>query len=118
MAAPLKVPIAETALRSHEKSQPTSKESVAAMLERYKSNLIANWLEQTWCTLKLTSFTLVSNPEPQGHLLKLVDDTGACLARLKVSLKDSNETPSPAAVAHGNLRRTQSYSAAMLIRDF
>jgi hypothetical protein len=41
----------------------------------------------------------------------------ARLARLKVSLKDSNATPSLAAVAHGKLRQTQSYSAASLIHD-
>jgi hypothetical protein len=35
MAAPLKVPIAGTALRSHEKSKPTSEQSVTVILKRY-----------------------------------------------------------------------------------
>jgi hypothetical protein len=52
-----------------------------------------------------------------GHLPRLVDDLVARLGRLKMSSKDGEATPSPAAVEHGKLRRTQGYSSAMLIHE-
>jgi hypothetical protein len=53
MAALLTVPIAQTVLRSHETSQPTSKEGVAAILTRRKVLLIQNWLARATKTPQL-----------------------------------------------------------------
>jgi len=116
MAAPLTVPMAQTALRSHEKSQPTSKESVAAILKRCKTSLIAAWLTRTKKTPELNHLHL-SDEERTGHLPKLVDDLVVRLGRPKLPDKDSDAIASPAAIAHGKLRRTQGYSSAMLIHE-
>ena len=73
MAAPLTVPIEQTALRSHEKSQPTSMESVAAILKRCKPSLVAAWLTRAKNTPQLNHLHL-SDEHRTGHLPKLVDD--------------------------------------------
>jgi len=44
MADSIADPNAQTPLRSHEKSQPTRNDSVASILKRYKTDLIADWL--------------------------------------------------------------------------
>jgi hypothetical protein len=116
MSAPLSVPIAQTALRSHEKSQPTSKESVAAILKRCKATLIADWLTRTKKTPQLNHLNL-SDEERTGHLPRLVDDLVVCLGRPKLPDKDSDAAASPAAIQHGKLRRKQGYSSAMLIHE-
>ena len=116
MAAPRTVPIEETALRSHEKSQPTSKESVAAILKRCKDPLIADWLARTKKTPELKHLHL-SDEERTGHLPKLVDDLVERLGRPKLPDKDSDALASPAAIEHGKLRRKQGYSSAMLIHE-
>jgi len=116
MAAPVKVPIAQTAQRSHEKSQPTSIESVAAILTRCKAPLIADWLARTKKTPQLNHLHL-SDEERTGHLPKLVEDLIERLGRPKLPDKDSDAISSFAAVAHGKLRCKQGYSAAMLIHE-
>src|ERR1035438_5444513 len=116
MAAPVKVPIAQTALRSHWKSQPTSIESVAAILTRCKAPLIADWLTRTKKTPELNHLHL-SDEQSTGHLPKLVDDLVVRLGASQCPGKDSDAGASPAAVQHGPLRRTQGYSPAMLIHE-
>jgi hypothetical protein len=116
MAAPVKVPIAQTAQRSHEKSQPTSIESVAAILTRCKAPLIADWLARTKKTPQLNHLHL-SDDERTGHLPKLVNDLVVRLGRPKLPDKDSDAIASPAAIEHGKLRRTQGYSSGMLIHE-
>src|ERR1700677_1188410 len=116
MAAPLTVPIAQPALRSHEKSQPIGKESVAAILTRCKSPLIANWLKRTKKTPQLNHLHL-TDEERTGHLPKLVDDLVLRLCIPTVSNRDGDAVASPAAVEHGKLRRTQGYSSGMLIHE-
>jgi len=116
MAAPLTVPIAQPALRSHEKSQPIGKESVAAILTRCKFPLIANWLKRTKKTPQLNHPHL-TDEERTGHLPKLVDDLVLRLGIPTVSNKDGDAVASPAAVEHGKLRRTQGYSSGMLIHE-
>ena len=116
MAAPLTLPIAPTALRSHEKSQPTSKESVAVILKRCKASLIADWLTRTKRTPELNHLDL-SDEQRTGHLPKLVDDLVKRLSIPNLLGKDSDASPSPAAVQHGTLRRKQGYSSGMLIHE-
>jgi hypothetical protein len=99
-----------------DQSQPTSKESVAAILTRCKTSLIANWLERTKRTPELNHLHL-SDGQRTGHLPKLVDDLVVRLSRPKLPDKDSDALASPAAIAHGKLRRKQGYSAAMLIHE-
>jgi hypothetical protein len=116
MAAPLTAPIAQPALRSHEKSQPPGKESVAAILTRCKAPLIQNWLVRAMKTPQLNHLHL-SDEQRTGHLPKLVDDIVVRLAKRTLPTKDSDATASPAAVEHGNLRRAQGYTSAMLIHE-
>jgi len=116
MAAPLTVPIAQTALRLHEKSRPTSKESVPAILARCKNSLIANWLARTKKTPELNHLHL-TDEQRTGHLPKLVDDLVKRLSTPRLPDKDSDAIASPAAVQHGMLRRKQGYSSGMLIHE-
>ena len=116
MPAPITKPITQTAPCSHETLQPTSKESVAAILRRCKTSLIAGWLARTKRTLQLNHLAL-SDEQRTGHLGKLIDDLVARLGRAKVPDKDSDALTSPAAIEHGELRRMQGYSSAMLIHE-
>jgi len=116
MAAPIPVPIAQGALRAHEKSQPTSPESVAVILKRCKTTLIADWLARTKRTPELNHLKL-SDDERMGHLPKLVNDLVVRLSKTKMPTQDSDAVVSFTAIAHGKLRRKQGYSAAMLIHE-
>jgi hypothetical protein len=116
MAAPITVPIAHTTMLAKDKSQPMGRESVAAILSRCKTSLIENWLARTKKTPELNHLHL-SDDERTGHLPKLVDDVVARLAITKLPDKDSDAVPSPAAIEHGKLRRTQGYSSGMLIHE-
>jgi hypothetical protein len=116
MAVPLIVPIAQPALRFHETSQPTSKESVAAILKRCKAPLIQKWLALAKNIPQLNHLHL-SEEVRTGHLPRLVDDLVARLVRPKSSDKDSDANASPTAIEHGKLRRNQGYSSAMLIHE-
>jgi hypothetical protein len=116
MAAPLAIRIAPTALPADDKSHPTSRESVAAILTRCKVSLIADWLTRTKSTHELNHLHL-SDEQRTGHLSKLLDDIVARLGTPKLPSRDSDAIDSVAAVAHGELRRTQRYTPAMLIHE-
>jgi hypothetical protein len=116
MAASLTVPIAKPARLADDKSQPESRESVAAILKRCKASLIADWLTRTKSTPELNHLHL-SDFERTGHLPKLVDDIVARLGKTTLPSKDSDAVDSPAAIEHGKLRRTQGYTPAMLIHE-
>jgi hypothetical protein len=89
---------------------------VAAILTRSKTVLIADWLTQTKSTPELNHPHL-SDEQRTGHLPKLVDDIVVRLAKTGLPKKDNDASASPAAVEHGNLRRTQGYTSAMLIHE-
>jgi len=116
MAAPIKAPIVQTVLLTTDNPQPMSTESVAAILKRCKTVLIADWLARTKRTPELNHLHL-SDDERTGHLPKLVDDVMVRLARTELPTQDSDAAVSFAAIAHGKLRRKQGYSAAMLIHE-
>jgi hypothetical protein len=116
MAAPLTVPIANMNLLADDKSQPTNRESVAAILKRCKTSLIADWLTRTKRTPELNHLHL-GDVERTGHLPKLVDDIVSRLGKSTLPTKDSDAVDSPAAVEHGKLRRSQRYTPAMLIHE-
>jgi len=116
MAAPLTVPIAHTPRLADDKPHPAGSESVAAILTRCKDPLIADWLKRTKGTPQLNHLHL-SDQERTGHLPQLIDDIVVRLANPDLPTKDSDGPESPAAVEHGNLRRAQGYSPAMLIHD-
>jgi hypothetical protein len=116
MAVPVRAPITSTAPLAHEKSEPASVESVAGVLTRCKTSLIEDWLIRSKETPELNHLHL-SDQQRTGHLSRLLDDLVARLAKPALPTKDSDATTSPAAVAHGVLRRTQGYTPAMLIHE-
>lgn len=116
MAAPLTVPIVKAALLADDKSTPTSRESVAAILTRSKGPLIADWLRRAKSTSELNHLNL-SDKQRTGHLPRLVDDIVERLGKTTLLTRDRDAIDSPAAVEHGKLRRTQHYTPAMLIHE-
>ena len=116
MAAPLTVPLAHTTLLVDDKSRPTNRESVAAILKRCKTSLVADWLTRAKNTPQLNHLHL-SDEQRTGHLPKLVDDIVFRLAMSGIPTKDGDATASPAAVEHGKRRRAQGYTSAMLIHE-
>jgi hypothetical protein len=116
LAKPRTMTIAHWDTRTKAESQPTSIESVAAILTRCKAPLIDNWLARTKKTPELNHLHL-SDDERTGHLPKLIDDLVSRLDRPKLPDKDSDAIASLAAVEHGKLRRKQGYSAGMLIHE-
>ena len=116
MAAPLTVLIARKTPLTENKSQAAGRESVDAILDRCKGSLIQNWLARTKKTPQLNHLHL-SDDERTEHLPKLVDDLVVRLRRSTSSDKDENAVASPAAIEHGQLRRTQGYSPGMLIHE-
>jgi hypothetical protein len=116
MAAPFIVPISNNATRADDKPQPSSIESVAAVLTRCKTSLIEHWLIRTKKTPELNHLHL-SDGERTEHLPKLIDDLVARLSIPKLPDKDSDAVASPAAVKHGKLRQKQGYSSAMLVHE-
>jgi hypothetical protein len=116
MSAPLPLPISHATLLVDDKSQPAGRESVSAILKRCKTTLIADWLTRTKKTPELNHFDL-SDQQRTGHLSQLIDDIIKRLSIPTVPTKDGDASQSLAAVRHGNLRRAQEYSAAMLIHE-
>jgi hypothetical protein len=60
----------------------------------------------------------LSDERRTGHLPRLVDDIVARLGKTDSPTKDADAVPSPAAVEHGTLRRTQGYPSGMLIQSY
>jgi hypothetical protein len=89
---------------------------VAAILTRSKTALVAEWLKRAKSAPEL-NHVHVSDDQRTGHLPQLVDDIVVRLAKPNWTTKDSDASASPAAVEHGNLRRMQGYTSAMLIHE-
>jgi hypothetical protein len=116
MAVPLRVPIADASLLADDNPQLTGRESVAAILARCKTPLIKDWLTRSKHTPELNHLHL-SDEQRTGHLPQLVDDIVTRLAKGELPTKDADAIPSPAAIEHGKLRRSQGYSSGMLIHE-
>jgi len=86
--------------------------SVADILEREIEPTIKEWLRRVNLVPELSRISL-SDTERTGHLPKLYNDL---ISRLRLA-KDAHSPISVAAAAHGQVRRAQGYSAAMLIEE-
>src|SRR5271165_1930907 len=87
-------------------------ESIASILERESENTIQNWLGAVDQDAELTCVPL-SRLERTGHLPKLLQD-------LVARLQQDSGSPAPSSTAardHGELRRQQGYTAAMLVEE-
>jgi hypothetical protein len=86
--------------------------SVATILEREVEPAIKEWLRRVKLVPELTCIPL-NDDDRVAHLHKLFGDL-TCRLRLA---KDSHVLPSTAAVRHGQARRLQGYSPAMLVEE-
>jgi hypothetical protein len=86
--------------------------SVADILEREIEPTIKEWLRRVKTVPELVQLPL-SDAERTGHLRKLFHDL---ICRLRL-VKDTHLPVSTAAAAHGEMRRSQGYSAAMVIDE-
>jgi hypothetical protein len=87
-------------------------ESVATILERELEPAIKEWLRRVKLLPELNCIPL-SDDDRVAHLPKLFGDL-TCRLRLA---EDSRLPPSTAAVRHGQARRLQGYSPAMLVEE-
>jgi hypothetical protein len=86
--------------------------SVADILERELQPTIKEWLRRVNLVPELTDIPL-TDADRTGHLPKLYHDL---ISRLRLA-KDAHSPISVAAAEHGQVRRAQGYSAAMLIEE-
>jgi hypothetical protein len=86
--------------------------SVADILEREIELTIKEWLRRVKMVPELAQLPL-SDAERTGHLRKLFHDL---IWRLRM-VKDTHLPVSTAAATHGEIRRAQGYSAAMVIDE-
>ena len=86
--------------------------SVAAILQRELAPSVGEWLRRVNLISELTDIPL-SDADRSGHLPKLYSDL---ISRLRLP-KDVRPPISADATAHGQKRREQGYSPAMLIEE-
>jgi DNA-binding response OmpR family regulator len=94
----------------------TQKERVAAILQRCIGQIVDEWLVRVKENTEL-SHVLLTDKERTGYLPKLIEDL---IVRLRAPNTPGEESDSPrsdAAIAHGQMRRQQGYTAGMLVHD-
>ena len=97
------------------KSPPKStKESVAAILDRDASITMQRWLSRVDNVKELTALPLTAE-ERTAHLPDMIRYITARLRALRVL--EAIGSPSTAAVAHGKLRYDQGYTAPLLVQE-
>jgi DNA-binding response OmpR family regulator len=99
-----------------EPSVSTPKERVAAILQRSSGLIVEDWLVRVKQNTQLTRIVL-NDQERTGYLPKLIDDLIVRLRSPHIAVQEGDSIGSPAAVAHGKLRRSQGYTSAMLVQD-
>jgi DNA-binding response OmpR family regulator len=103
-------------LLSRKPTVPTPKERVAGILQRCTSLIVEDWLARVKNNTELSRIVL-SDQERTEYLPKLVDDLIVRLRSPHITIQEGGFIGSPAAVAHGKLRRSQGYTSAMLVQD-
>jgi DNA-binding response OmpR family regulator len=97
-------------------SVSTPKERVAGILQRCAGLVVEDWLTRVKQNTELSRVVL-SDQERTGYLPKLIDDLIVRLRSPHITIQEGGFICSPAAVAHGKLRRSQGYTSAMLVQD-
>jgi DNA-binding response OmpR family regulator len=95
---------------------PTAKERVAGILERCTALIVEDWLARVKNNTELSRIVL-SDHDRTEYLPKLVEDLIVRLRSPHITMQEGGFIRSPAAVAHGKLRRSQGYTSAMLVQD-
>jgi hypothetical protein len=85
-------------------------------LQRSTGLIVEDWLTRVKKSTELCRVVL-SDGERTGYLPKLIDDLIVRLRSPHITLQEGGFIGSPAAVAHGKLRRSQGYTSAMLVQD-
>jgi DNA-binding response OmpR family regulator len=101
---------------THKVALPTPKERVAGVLQRCTGLIVEGWLARVKKNTELSRVAL-SDEERTGYLPKLIDDLIVRLRSPHVTIEEGGFIGSPAAVAHGKLRKSQGYTSAMLVQD-
>jgi DNA-binding response OmpR family regulator len=94
----------------------TPKERVAGILQRSTSLIVEDWLTRVKKSTELSRIVL-SDQERTRYLPKLIDDLIVRLRSTHITVQEGDTIASPAAVAHGKLRKSQGYTSAMLVQD-
>jgi DNA-binding response OmpR family regulator len=94
----------------------SSKESVAAILQRCLSGIVEEWLTRTKQSSELSMLSL-SDDERMGHLPKLVEDLAHRVRQSRGAADDGDASRSLSAAIHGELRYLQGYTPAMLVHE-
>jgi hypothetical protein len=102
----------DSAVATEEKTSRGRAESVADILERELEPLIKSWLTRVDAQPDLMSIPL-SFEDRTGHLPQLMKDV---ITRLRLDV-GSKAAISAAAAFHGDLRRKQGYTVAMVVEE-
>jgi hypothetical protein len=102
----------DSAVATEEKTSRGRVESVADILERELEPLIKSWLTRVDAQPDLMSIPL-SFEDRTGHLPQLMKDV---ITRLRLDV-GSKAAISAAAAFHGDLRRKQGYTVAMVVEE-
>jgi ActR/RegA family two-component response regulator len=95
---------------------PTPKERVAGILQRCTGEIVEGWLAKVKKNKELNRVAL-SDEEREGYLPKLIEDLILRLRAPNIPGEESDSICSTAAVAHGQMRKLQGYTPAMLVHD-
>lgn len=109
--------LAELIRNKRQDSKPSSrtrKESVASILERDLTITIQGWLSRVAQVEDLASLPL-TDQERTAHLPRMLQNIAARLSEIRTVEAVAN--PSDAAVAHGQLRYRQGYTAPLLVQE-
>jgi DNA-binding response OmpR family regulator len=90
------------------------KESVASILERDATVTMQRWLSRVGEVTELTSLPLTAD-ERTDHIPDIIRNIVARLRKIRVLEAIAN--PSPAAVAHGQIRYRQHYTAPLIVQE-
>jgi DNA-binding response OmpR family regulator len=91
----------------------SAKEDVASILERDAEITIQRWLSRVEQVRELTS-VLLPTKERTGHLPEVIR---SITARLRARTLEVPDRTSPAAIAHGQLRYRQGYTAPLIVQE-
>jgi hypothetical protein len=94
----------------------TKKERVAAILQRSASTIVEAWLGRVKKNKDLKQVKL-TDKERAGYLPKLIEDLIIRLRKPNVLGSEHDSPPSPSAISHGKIRKSQGYTPGMLVHD-
>ncbi|MGA3093517.1 MAG: response regulator [Terriglobales bacterium] len=109
--------LAELIRQKKQESKPSpraSKESVASILERDVTITIERWLSRAAKVEALVSLPL-TDQERTDHLPEMLKNIAHRLRKTRTI--EALASPSPAAVAHGQLRYQQGYTAPLIVQE-